>query len=251
MNREELRAYVGVTAHSMGHVEKDYLQHIVLGALSRRLGGALVFKGGTALQKLGVVQRFSEDLDFTAVAPVTLEQMEEASTSALRAFNFPPVVDRPLDDERTVGLRLKVQGPLYSGPRTYCSITLEASRREEVVRPPDRHEVTPPYRDVLPYFVLAMRLEEVLAEKVRTLMTRQRARDLYDVAQLAGRDLVLDTGLVERKLAYYGTPFDRALMIRRTRELEAGWDAELRDLVEVVPPFEEALEALEGLVSDG
>ena len=249
MNREELKEYLGVTAYSMGQVEKDYLQHIVLGALSRRLGGALVFKGGTALQKLGVIKRFSGDLDFTAREPVSYPQLEEASVSALKAFNFPPVVDGPVDDERTIGFRLKVQGPLYRGPKTHCPIDLEVSRREEVARQPARHEIAPPYRDVLPYFVLTMDLEEMLAEKVRALATRQKARDLYDLAQLARRDLVLDEGLVERKLAYYGMPLDRALVLERSRQLEAGWDAELRDLVEVVPPFREAMAMLERLLS--
>ena len=63
MNRGELRRYVGSTGHTLGHVEKDYLQHIVLAAYSRKMAGHLVFKGGTALQKLGVVARFSEDLE--------------------------------------------------------------------------------------------------------------------------------------------------------------------------------------------
>jgi len=249
MNREELKEYLGVTAYSMGQVEKDYLQHIVLGALSRRLGGALVFKGGTALQKLGVIQRFSVDLDFTAREPVSYPQLEVASMSALKAFNYLPVVDRLVDDERTVGFRVKVQGPLYRGPKTHCSIVLEVSRREEVARQPARHEIAPPYRDVLPYFVLTMDLEEMLAEKVRALAMRQKARDLYDLAQLARRDLVLDEGLVERKLAYYGMPLDRALVLERSRQLEAGWDTELRDLVEVVPPFKEAMAMLERLLS--
>jgi predicted nucleotidyltransferase component of viral defense system len=249
MNREELEEYVGVTAYSMGQVEKDYLQHIVLGTLSRRLGGALVFKGGTALQKLGVIHRFSEDLDFTAREPVSASQLEEASVSALRAFNFPPVVDRLVDDERTVGFRVKVQGPLHKGPKTLCSIALEVSRREEVVRRPARHEVGPPYRDVLPYFVLVMDLEEVLAEKVRALATRQKARDLYDLAQLAKLDLKLDEGLVERKLLYYGVPMGHALVLERARRLEAGWDSELRDQVEAVPPFKGAFEALERLLN--
>ncbi len=250
MNRDELKSYVGVTAFSMGQVEKDYLQHIVLGSLSRRLGGALVFKGGTALQKLGVVRRFSEDLDFTATEAVSLPRLEEASVTALRAFNFPVVVDRPVDDERTVAFRLKVQGPLYRGPRTLCSITVEVSRREVVVQAPERHEIAPPYRDVLPYVVLAMQLEEVLAEKVRALATCHRARDLYDIAVLERRGLVLDAGLVEGKMEYYGNRLDRAQVLRRARALEAGWVAELRDLVEVVPPFGEAIEALERLLRD-
>jgi predicted nucleotidyltransferase component of viral defense system len=251
MNREELRGYVGVTAYSMGQVEKDYLQHILLGALSRRLGGALVFKGGTALQKIGVIQRFSEDLDFTAREPISYTQLEEVSVNALKAFNFPPTVDRPVDDERTIGFRVKVQGPLYRGPKTYCSITLEISRREEVVRQPTSREIAPPYRDVLPYLLLTMDMEEMLAEKIRTLATRQKARDLYDVTWLERKGFMLDASLVERKLDIYEMPFDRTHVHERALALEAGWDAELSDLVEVVPPYREALDALDRLLAHG
>ena len=70
MNRNELRRYIGITGYSLGQVEKDYFQHIVLAALSRKMAGSLVFKGGTALQKAGVVSRFSEDLDFTLTGDI-------------------------------------------------------------------------------------------------------------------------------------------------------------------------------------
>jgi len=86
MNREELRRYVGVTRFSLGQVEKDYFQHIVLGAISRRMAGLLVFKGGTALQKMGLLTRFSEDLDFTITGEVTLEWLKgTASTATVRS----------------------------------------------------------------------------------------------------------------------------------------------------------------------
>jgi len=56
MNRDELKEYIGTTAFSLGHVEKDYFQHIILSGFSRRLSSSLVFKGGTALQKTGIIQ---------------------------------------------------------------------------------------------------------------------------------------------------------------------------------------------------
>jgi len=78
MNREELKKYVGTTAFSLGHVEKDYIQHIVLGSLSRNWSGYLVFKGGTALQKIGLVNRFSEVMDFTEKKDILPEKLADA-----------------------------------------------------------------------------------------------------------------------------------------------------------------------------
>ena len=46
--------------------EKDYLQHIVLSRIFSRIGSEIIFKGGTSLQKCFGLDRFSEDLDFTA-----------------------------------------------------------------------------------------------------------------------------------------------------------------------------------------
>ena len=99
MNREELRRYIGITGFSLGQVEKDYLQHVALGALSRRMGGLLVFKGGTALQKTGLLRRFSEDLDFTLVGEVSLDGMKDAVKHVLGSYNFPADADNITDDE--------------------------------------------------------------------------------------------------------------------------------------------------------
>ena len=67
LNREELSGYIERTGmQTLWQVERDYLQHIILRAIYSRVSNGLVFKGGTALQKLGIVDRFSIDLDFTS-----------------------------------------------------------------------------------------------------------------------------------------------------------------------------------------
>ncbi|BBY60515.1 hypothetical protein MSAR_36510 [Mycolicibacterium sarraceniae] len=52
-------------------VEKDYWVCEVLRALVDAYGGEIVFKGGTSLEKLRLIQRFSEDLDLLVIGEYT------------------------------------------------------------------------------------------------------------------------------------------------------------------------------------
>jgi len=249
VNRGELRRYVGVTGHTLGHVEKDYLQHIVLAAYSRTLAGHLVFKGGTALQKRGVVARFSEDLDFTMSVEVEVDRLRMLALQALQAYNYPTIIDSEKVDVRGMSFRLRIEGPLFNGHRdSLASLRVEVSTREEVLLPVSRDEITPPYTDVMPYVLSSMDLREVLAEKVRTLATRSKARDLHDMKILSDRGVTVGMALVEKKMEWGDETFDRSKVLERTRYLRTGWDKELESLMEHVPPFDEAFTALEGLL---
>ena len=66
LNRKNLESMKTVLGFNLGQVERDYLQHILLLFLYRHAGNWLVFKGGTALQKIFGLNRFSEDMDFTS-----------------------------------------------------------------------------------------------------------------------------------------------------------------------------------------
>ena len=244
MNREELGTYIGVTGRSLGHVEKDYLQHIVLGGISRGAAGVLVFKGGTALQKAGTVRRFSEDLDFTARNGAVLERICKAAQGALRAHNFQSDMDLLSERGTAAGFRLKVQGPLYRDGRGLCTIRIEISRRERVLLRPDNREIAPPYPDILPYTLDIMQNPEILAEKLRALSTRQKARDLYDAYMLVRKGVRLDIALADRKMEFYGRRLDVRALRRDLELLGPGWKRELEGLLEEVPPFRAALSAV-------
>lgn len=244
MNREELKEYVGTTAFSLGHVEKDYLQHIVLGSLSRNWSGYLVFKGGTALQKIGMVNRFSEDLDFTEKNYISSNKLADTVVKAIGSYNYPVEVDEFSDKEITSGFRVKVEGPLYRNNRGICSIRLQVSRREEVLKDPIRKEIDPPYRDVLPYVIKVMDKDEIAAEKVRAILTRDKVRDVYDLYKLVDDEARLDRDIINKKLEYYDMELEISGFIQRIKELSNRWDTDLRSLMEFVPEKENALETL-------
>ena len=238
MNRDDLRRYIWITGYNLGQVEKDYFQHIILGALSRNGAGSLVFKGGTALQKTGVTTRFSEDLDFTMRAPATLDSLKDTVAGTIRNYNYPVGANNFEESERSVSFRLKIEGPLFRNGRGACTVRLEASRREKVLLEPEMREFAPPYVDVLPYILAVMRPDEMLAEKCRAVLTRQKARDLYDLHRLLEKGARMDSALVDSKLEYYGMSFDIDVFSEKCARLGPGWDRELGTLMMNPPSFD-------------
>lgn len=244
MNREELKGYVGTTAFSLGHVEKDYFQHIVLGALSRKWSAYLVFKGGTALQKTGLITRFSEDLDFTEKKNIALKDFSDTVVKTIESYNYPVDVDRFSNQNITAGFRVKIRGPLYRNNRGMCSLRLEISRREKVLRKPDVEEINPVYKDVLPYVIKVMDKKEIVAEKVRAVLTRDKVRDVYDLSRLLEHNVRFDRTLIDKKLEFYGMKFDIVEFIERCKDLSQRWYRDLESLMEKPPSKDKSLEMI-------
>src|SRR3989344_6778008 len=59
----------------LGYEEKDYLLDVALFSLSKNTKNELVFKGGTCLYKFYKINRFSEDIDFSAVKDIDLDAL--------------------------------------------------------------------------------------------------------------------------------------------------------------------------------
>jgi hypothetical protein len=258
MNRDELERFVGITGYSLGQVEKDYLQHIVLSVISRKCAGILVFKGGTALQKTGFVKRFSDDLDFTAKRGVHIDSFKDMIVESIGDYNYASDAGSIVNDEQRAGFRLKIQGPLYRNFRSVCTIRIELSRRELVLLKPESREFTPGYPDVLPYIMDVMKAEEILAEKIRALYTRQKARDMYDIYMLLEKNTVLDIALINEKLKLADMKFDSRIFKNRCISLRTMWQNELKSIVLTVPSFDdvngrigEALRKVKNVVRNG
>ena len=244
MNREELKKYIGVSGYSLGQVEKDYFQHIILAKLSRDLAGVMVFKGGTAMQKIGLIPRFSEDLDFTLTKETTVEKLMTPVKNVLKTYNYEAEYDNFKDDTRTLGFRIKIIGPLFRNNKGLCTIKVEVSRREEVFLSPETHHIDTPYSNILPYVLNIMDLSEMAAEKVRTILTRDKARDLYDLYMLIGRGIVIHRDMVNKKLKYYDMKFDQKIYEDRCKLVSRNWSKELDSLMETTPPEDVVLDRL-------
>jgi len=82
-------------------------------------------------------------------------------------------------------------------------------------------------------------LEEILAEKVRALTWRGKARDLYDLWFLLKKGIKIDLDLVNEKLSYYKKEFDLKEFMENIRRTRAVWKQELKPvIVGSLPDFE-------------
>lgn len=235
--KEDLKQYSKIIGFNLGQTETDYLQHLFLLLMSRHLYGELVFKGGTALQKAYGLNRFSVDLDFTQVKEWNSKQAVEKIVSGIAGFGY----EANIKEIKTIGKTfvIRINGPLYKeSPISASNIRIEISERENVLLNPVIKTITPIYSDLQPYSILVMGLDEVLAEKVRAIMTRNKSKDVFDLHFLLKKGVKFNSDLINKKLAYYKQVYDEGNFIKRLKGIKPLWVTEMRNYVLNAPEFD-------------
>lgn len=238
LSRKNLESMKSVLGYNLGQIESDYLQHILLLFLSRRAGNWLVFKGGTALQKAYGLNRFSDDLDFTSKKE-DFEDIAHGIRTDLVAFGLENELKINRMENVSEVIVYSIKGPLYDGtPRSMAVQRVEVSLREKVILKEEIHEVVPVYPDLQPYLLTMMNPEEILSEKVRAIMTRNKARDVYDSWFLIKKKIPVNLELINKKLEYYGMVFDLHAFTTSLMDKNRVWEKELKPLASFIPDFE-------------
>ena len=100
---EIFKATVATAAEQLGvqpiAVEKDYWVCEVLRAIVGAHGDEVVFKGGTSLEKLRIVQRFSEDLDLLVVGSYGSKNAAKRAMKAMLAAAASTIGGKCIDEE--------------------------------------------------------------------------------------------------------------------------------------------------------
>ncbi len=234
--KNELQNYCRIMGFNLGQVEKDYLQHLFLIFLSRKLSNELVFKGGTALQKVYGLNRFSIDLDFSQTAEIDFVELINTITKNITDFGY---VSR-FEEIKTLGrtFKIRIHGPLYNNSQiSASSLIIEISQRENILLEPQSRQITPIYNDLQPYSLLVMQESEILAEKVRAIIARNKPKDIFDLHFLIKKGIKFNTALVNKKLAYYKEKYSRKRFTEKIKEKEPIWNKELRNYMQTVPDF--------------
>ncbi|MEM3555995.1 MAG: nucleotidyl transferase AbiEii/AbiGii toxin family protein [Candidatus Micrarchaeia archaeon] len=245
ITRKELESVGRSLGFNTYQAEKDYLQHAFLASLYTVSSNEFVFKGGTALQKAFGLDRFSEDLDFTFIGKS--EEVGRLIERAVRELEKMTEARESKKEEKldSISIKLKVKGPLYDGSeRSVQTILIEISLREEVLKTPLAKRIVPPYADLRPYVALCMNLDEMLAEKIRAIMTREKPRDVYDAWFLLKKNAVFSKEQANLKLAYYGKRFEFSQFEKAVRSKQKIWEKELNVLMKNVPSSKETSEEL-------
>jgi len=202
------------------HIEKDYFQDKLLYWIFK-LTNNLVFKGGTALYKLYNMPRFSEDLDFTLLDPK--ERIEEKILKIAGKLNAKVNAKR---FKTSLLFKLRLKGILTS----YNTIRIDVSLKNKALLGFDLKSYVPDYIDIKPFSLKILKLKEMVAEKIHSLLARKNARDLYDLFFLL-RISKFDKKLVEEKLKIFGMRFDANLIKKQINEIKPIWEAELKPFV--------------------
>ena len=223
--------------------ERDYVQAAFLSLLYSRTM-AYTLKGGTCLRIAYGSPRFSEDLDFNS----NLEEGEayralETAAKELGYFGIRSVIRDRRASRSGFGVILSYMGPLYDGRditkgRTRIGVSL---RGEEITG--ERITVHAEYDDVRAFILNASSLDDIFAEKVRALLVRGMARDLYDIWFLLEKGVKPDLGLINGKLALYHRKYSQRETAERIAGLERSWALELQPLLGTVVPYDVAARA--------
>ena len=206
----------------------------------------LVFKGGTYLWFFYGLQRFSEDLDFTVLSGINSGISEKVSKS-LSLLGVANEARIESDDKSSFSFKIMAHGPLYSSQNSRCVVYVEISKRENVL-----NETVPVKLDLPEYqlpvrILMGMNLDEVAAEKVRAIMSRNKARDAYDLYYLIKEKKVkFNRELADKKLDYIKKSFSLADFRIALDEKGRIFEKELANLVfRPLPRFEEVKSVIE------
>jgi uncharacterized protein len=170
-------------------IEKDYVLSWILKGIAQheQLSKAIVFKGGTVLKKIYFEDyRFSEDLDFTLFNIEILneqifEWFKEVFEYVKEEANIPlAIIDNNEHEDGGINFYISYTGPL-GGQGNNKKVKVDISRSEQLEYAPVMKDVIVGYSDLEAHQLLCYPLEEVLVEKMRTVMQRMQARDFYDI----------------------------------------------------------------------
>lgn len=231
-------------------IEKDYVLSWILQGVAenKNLSIALVFKGGTVLKKAYFKDyRFSEDLDFTLLNDeITNEQIflwfEEIFGYIREEANIPlEVIDNSEHEDGGINFYISYIGPL-GGQGNNKRVKIDISRSEKLVFAPVLQKMILNYSDQEEHKLLCYTLEEVLVEKLRSVMQRMQARDFYDIwylLEIHGMDVDFYINEFKKKCECKGlspSEFHKKLE-QRLPQYKGRWQKSMNDQIKDLPDF--------------
>ena len=182
-------------------IMREYLQIVFLAALYEdKSSQDVYFKGGTAIRLLLNSFRFSEDLDFTArLDSQDIEKLVIKTVEKMK-LTVPNVTFKKLKTiHKSYSGSLQFKDEEYKSP---VNIHVDFSYREKPLT--QKESVLETLFPVSPYpIIIHFDWSEILAEKIRALMTRAKGRDLFDTWYLMSKGIEIDLNLINKKMALY------------------------------------------------
>ena len=232
-------------------IEKDYILSWILQgvAMHYELSKAIVFKGGTVLKKVYFKDyRFSEDLDFTLLDESLSNQQifdyfNEAFEYVREGANIPlEIIDENEHKDGGINFYISYIGPL-GGMGTNKRVKVDISKSEQLQFEPILQDVFLTYTDQEKHKLLCYSLEEILTEKLRSVMQRMQARDFYDIWYLIEVhgleiDFYVNEFIAKCKSKNINPKDFFKKLEQRLPQYKARWQKSMKEQIQDLPEFD-------------
>lgn len=241
LERDEIQRIAAIKRLSLKNTEKDYLLEMALFLLSNEVGKKLVFKGGTALYKLYSLNRFSEDLDFTLAHSIDADKLFAKIIKKLGDVGINGRIKELSNYGSQKNIKLELRGPLFDGnTHNLTVLTINISLKEAPIYEPEQRKIFSNYSDIPSFDCFVMPMNEMFAEKIRATLTRDKARDVYDIWFLINKGVQINMKDTNKKLKLYKQTFSCKKFIEKIDEKESSWQPDLKDLIlGMLPEFKD------------
>jgi len=198
-----------------------------LGAIYRR---EVLAPGAQSNYPLDFVRPGTEDLDFTMAKESDIKKIISNLRRDFGNLGINTRISDLEEKDKSLSFKISAEGPLFTKEIDRCFVSVEISKREEVFNYMAT-ELKTNYREILGFSAIVMAEKEILAEKIRALLTRNQARDLYDIYFLLKKGTKIDIGLINRKLEYYGRKAGIKEIVSSIKNKKEIWLPELNSFV--------------------
>jgi uncharacterized protein len=233
-------------------IEKDYVLSWILQGISihKEFSKAIVFKGGTALKKVYFESyRFSEDLDFTLIEEgisnrQIFDYFKNVFDHIKEKANIPlEIIDDNKHSDGGINIYINYVGPL-GGIGANKKVKVDISKNETLQFSPVIKDAITTYSDQEAHKLLCYSLEEILVEKLRSVIQRVQARDFYDIwylLEVQGLDIEFYRNEFVLKCKSKNIdPFDFFKKLeQRLPQYKARWQKSMKDQIKNLPEFEQ------------
>lgn len=211
-------------------VAREFIQILFLKKLyEQNFSKNIFFKGGTAIRLLFSGDRFSEDLDFTV--QIKESEFEKNITKFFQGLEKKYTIT--FKERKTITGKTYLLTAEIPDQKSNIFVKLDFSMRENVLEP-TKNIIKTEYPIVMQGFINSLSKNEILAEKIRAIMTRRKHRDLYDLWVLQELGAKVDTKLIFKKLAYYNEKFSSKKLLDRLDEFsQENFTKDLRPFIPI------------------
>jgi len=216
-------------------IERDYAQNWLLVHLPK-----MAFKGGTGIRKAYINNyRFSDDLDFTFLEKSNFKDLINKIQKAIqetRNASGISFLDNIKSEEVKNGYVFNIYFRILRTTGDPLKIKMDITKKENeiIINPIQKKNIIHIYSDKINEQINVYTLEEMFAEKVRSLFERTRPRDLYDVWYLH-RKMTFDKSLFQKKCQHKKVEPNIDELVTRKTNYEKTWNGSLQHQLPELP----------------